>query len=127
MSKITKAISIRAPWWWYIFRAGKDVENRSWRTNFRGRIYIHASRWWSDRELDEGDWPVVFSQKDLDRMKPRGGHIVGSVEIVDCIDDSKSKWAQDGFWHFVLRDPKPLRTPVPVIGKVGIFNVEGSL
>lgn len=38
-----KALSIRQPWAWLILHGGKDIENRSWNTNFRGRFLIHAA------------------------------------------------------------------------------------
>jgi hypothetical protein len=31
-----KAISIRQPWAWLIVNSFKDVENRSWKTKYRG-------------------------------------------------------------------------------------------
>jgi tetratricopeptide (TPR) repeat protein len=37
-----KALSIRQPWAWLIVHGVKDVENRTWRTNFRGRFLVHA-------------------------------------------------------------------------------------
>lgn len=39
-----KAISIQQPWAWAILHAGKDVENRTWRTTYRGPVAIHASK-----------------------------------------------------------------------------------
>lgn len=38
-----KAISIRQPWAWLIVNGFKDIENRSWRTKYRGPVLIHAS------------------------------------------------------------------------------------
>lgn len=46
-----KALSIRQPWAWLIANGYKDIENRSWRTNYRGPVLIHASAampTWSD-------------------------------------------------------------------------------
>ena len=37
------AISIRQPWASLILKCGKDIENRSWPTKFRGRILVHAA------------------------------------------------------------------------------------
>ncbi len=37
-----KAISIKQPWTYLIASGIKDVENRSWETSYRGRVYIHA-------------------------------------------------------------------------------------
>jgi len=39
------ALTIKQPWAWAFFADSenrKDVENRRWRTNYRGRGYIHA-------------------------------------------------------------------------------------
>lgn len=38
-----KALSIKQPWASLIAHGIKDIENRTWRTHFRGKIYIHAS------------------------------------------------------------------------------------
>jgi hypothetical protein len=38
-----KALTIRQPWAYAILRLGKDVENRSWRTHYRGPLLIHAA------------------------------------------------------------------------------------
>ena len=37
-------ISVRQPWAWLIMNAGKDIENRTWRTDVRGRVLIHAAK-----------------------------------------------------------------------------------
>ena len=37
-----KAISIKQPWASLIAHGIKDIENRTWRTNYRGRVLIHA-------------------------------------------------------------------------------------
>jgi hypothetical protein len=39
-----KALSVIMPWPWLILYGGKDIENRSWETRYRGRILIHASK-----------------------------------------------------------------------------------
>ena len=38
------ALSIRQPWATLIVTGRKNIENRTWKTDVRGRIYIHASR-----------------------------------------------------------------------------------
>jgi hypothetical protein len=50
----------------------------------------------------------------------RGG-IIGSVEIVDCVDRSDSPWFF-GPWGFILRSPEilPFR---PMRGALGLFDV----
>lgn len=121
-----KALSIRQPWAWYILHAGKDIENREWRTAFRGRVLIHAGKALTRRDLMLADDPLFMHDartihppafEDL----PRGG-IVGSVEIVDCVTVSDSHWF-NGTYGFVLRDPLPLPFH-PCLGMLGFFNVD---
>jgi hypothetical protein len=38
-----KALSIKQPWVHAILHEGRDIENRSWRRNFRGWLALHAS------------------------------------------------------------------------------------
>lgn len=119
------ALSIRQPWAWLILHAGKDIENRNWRTLFRGRVLIHASQgmtrdeWWYACDFTfkaiEGAGPIP-RREDLDR-----GGIVGSVEIVDCVTKSDSPWFV-GQYGFVLRNPKVLPF-VPCKGRLGFFKV----
>ena len=47
-----KALSIRQPWAWLIVNGYKDIENRTWSTDFRGRVYVHAGR-----KIKSGDFP----------------------------------------------------------------------
>jgi len=51
-----KALSVRAPWWWYIVRGYKDIENRDWYSGYRGEAGIHASKWWNTRGFFETPW-----------------------------------------------------------------------
>ena len=128
-----KALSVRAPWWWAILH-GKPVENRDWWTNFRGRVWVHASSWWNT-ELVRDDWEDVMFMASQDGMKMPGtamesmrscgGCIVGSVEIVGCVKSHPSAFFV-GKYGFVLRDPIFLNKPVPFKGALGLFDVPDS-
>ena len=109
-----RAISIRQPWAYAILHLGKDVENRPMRTHYRGRILIQASL---KVEKDEA------RELKLDPDELSTGAIVGSVEIVDCIRGSKSKWANRGQWHWVLNNPRILAKPIPFKGALGFIRV----
>jgi ASCH domain len=39
-----RVLSMKQPWAWAIVSGLKHVENRSWKTPYRGTVYIHASR-----------------------------------------------------------------------------------
>ena len=126
------AISIRQPWVWAIFNLGKDIENRSWSTRFRGRVLIHAAKGMTADEFDDAcdlfdDVTAPDAQGFMQRRARisdeamRGG-IVGSVEIVDCVQASASPWFF-GRYGFVLRDPQRLPF-TPCRGKLGFFLPE---
>lgn len=38
--------------------------------------------------------------------------IVGSVEVVDVVTNSTSAWAQDGYYHWILQNPRLLAEPI---------------
>jgi hypothetical protein len=106
----TLALSIRQPWAWFILYAGKDVENRSWPTRYRGRVLIHAGRAFDDDDLDVTlnlfAWAPAGMIPPTAAGLPRGG-IVGEAEIVDCVTSSDSEWFE-GPYGLVLRNARPL-------------------
>lgn len=119
------ALSIRQPLAWLIVHGFKDIENREWRTPFRGRVLIHAGQTMARSYYSEvaaqlarhGLMPPGFP---IYEELPRGG-IVGEARIVDCVQDSASPWFV-GSYGFVLRDARPC--PLwPMPGKLGFFNV----
>ena len=42
--KTITVLSVRQPWAWLLCENLKDVENRNWKTNYRGTLYIHAGK-----------------------------------------------------------------------------------
>ena len=129
-----KALSVRAPWWWFILHGGKDIENRDWATGFRGRVLLHASKWYTHRDVVDDIYYArriapqltVPDQHPYEWLKSHGGCIVGSVEIVDCVSHSDSPWFC-GKYGLVLRNPISFRTPIPFKGALGFFEVPASL
>jgi len=117
-------LSIRQPWAHLILHHGKDIENRTWPTKVRGRILIHASKSMTRQEYEDAAWFAYECRRvhlpdcwpvDLPR-----GCIVGSVEIVDCVQQWDSPWF-GGPWGFVLRNPQPLQV-TPCRGALGFFR-----
>lgn len=123
-----KALSIRQPWAWMILHAGKDIENRTWPTQVRGRVLVHASKGMTRAEYDEARlFAMVRAKVDLQALRfprfeevQRGGTL-GTVEIVGCVENSPSLWFQGPF-GFVLRDPR-LEQFRPMGGQLGFFEV----
>jgi len=121
-----KTLSIRQPWAWLIATGYKDIENRSWPTDFRGRIYIHASR-----TLDRSGLVAIISYhmnisqdvQDALSHKTQWEHgvIIGEVGIVDCVTQSSSPWFT-GPYGFVLANPVLYDEPISCKGKLGLFE-----
>ncbi|WDG52442.1 ASCH domain-containing protein [Pseudomonas chlororaphis] len=126
-----KALSIRQPWAWLIVHGGKDIENRSWHTKFRGRFMVHAAKGMTVRQwvaaidfcIAQGIHDTPFDMPAFEDLQ-RGG-IIGSVELVDSLDTSESPWYM-GQKGFLLRDPKPLPF-TPLKGRLGFFEVPAEL
>jgi hypothetical protein len=131
-----KALSVRAPWWWFILHGGKDIENRDWPTRFRGTIYLHVGKWWkNDEVMDDimaalsccGTLRTELARKlCIDRLKDTLGSIVGTVDIVDCVTRSHSPWFF-GEYGFALENPVAFARPIPFRGALGFFDVPNGI
>lgn len=110
-----KCLSVRQPWAHAILALGKDVENRSWPTRYRGPLLIHAAR-----HIEAG----ACRRLTLDPSALIVGHCLGIVNLVDCMQRSPSRWAIPGQWHWLLRNPRALPRPVPMAGRLGLFEVD---
>ena len=111
------ALSVRQPWAHAILHLGKDIENRPRRTHYRGRILIQASLTTKASER------AAARRLGLDSDGLVRGAIVGEVEIVDCVRNSKSDWAIRGQWHWILKNPRILTKPIPFKGALGLIRV----
>ncbi len=122
MGEKMKALTIKQPWVHAILHEGKDIENRSWKRNFRGWLAIHAagqpSRW--------AEFPRGHRLPDLRSLDYSA--ICAAARVVDIVSKSRSKW----FWHpddgsinygWVLADVTPLKTPIPCKGALGLWDV----
>lgn len=114
-----KAISIKQPWAWAIFRKGKDIENRSWPTKVRGQVYVHVSKHLDKYAPKDLLFEYTKAALDLDPFT-KGAGIIGSVEIIDCVDKSQSPWFQ-GRYGFVLKSPRPVKHFIPYKGQLSFF------
>lgn len=124
-----KAITIKQPWVDLILREGKDIENRTWYTKYRGPILIHSSK--KGFRMSNPNSVLTLDQYNSVRDIPNlicnpgaEGSICGMATIVDCIKDSKSVWAESGCYHWVLENPVELMTPVYWKGGLSLWNVD---
>lgn len=113
-----RALTIQQPWAALIVAGIKDVENRSWPTSYRGPLLIHAGLV-VDRE------GLRAHADDLHSLNLVRGAVIGTVQLVDVVRDSPSRWAITGDYHWVLRDAQPLG-PVPMHGRLGLWHVDAT-
>jgi hypothetical protein len=117
--KSLRALSLRQPWAWLVVNGYKDIENRSWRTNHRGPLLIHASS-----NLTEFSETAAMVETKYHIRVPENveaGSIVGVVDVVDCVKTHASKWKFRNQWGWVLENPR--RLPYRQCkGFVGLFK-----
>lgn len=94
-----KILTVKQPWASLIAHGIKNIENRTWKTPFRGRISIHASQISVKNKFgalndnqkklacNAGLIGIHFDELPL-------GAIIGSVEIIDCVINHPSIWAE---------------------------------
>ena len=114
-----KALSIKQPWAHAILNCGKNIENRTWRTNYRGKLLIHAGK-----NIDKESYYFLHYQMKIHVPEDAAllvGGIVGIVEIVECVSSSASPWFSGPF-GFVLSNPVTLPF-FPCPGRLGFFDV----
>lgn len=121
-----KAITVRHPWAHAIIHMGKPIENRSWSTNYRGPLLIHAASTMTAAEygnfaeffcadIKEGSMPAPG------QLRETLGHVVGIVDLIDVVEDHPSPWFF-GPYGLVLANPRPVAR-VKLKGQLSIFNV----
>ncbi len=123
-----KCLSVSQPFADLIISGKKTIELRTWNTKFRGEFLVHA--------------PLKIRKDACKRLKIKEsnlktGVIIGKVEIYDVKyynslkelkqDSDKHLASSDYFDHrygFLLRNPQPLRIPIPYKGSLGFFDAK---
>ena len=127
-----KALTIKEPWASLIIEGYKKYEFRSWKTNYRGKILIHAGK-----DLEKENL-IRFKDYNID-IKP--GMIIGEATLVDCIKVTeefqnelikidktvygKSNHREDYAWK--LEEVKKYKTPIEAKGQLGLWNYERNI
>ena len=126
-----KVLSLTEPCATLIKEKRKLIETRSWKTNYRGEIYIHASKTMSKSENVEKAMPYLKSE-----LNP--GYILCKCNLVDCIymteefiqkiktETNESNYGryEVGRYAWKLELIEVLEEPIPAKGKLGIWNYE---
>lgn len=123
-----KVLTIKEPWATLIIEGYKQYEFRSWKTNYRGKILIHAGM------SLEKEYSKLFEGYNLNYSK---GMIIGEAVITDCIlvDDIFNKELYNknnlvykdnhiGLYAWKLENVKKYDNPICIKGKLGLWNYE---
>ncbi len=128
-----KVLSIKEPFATLVKDGVKRYETRSWKTNYRGEIYIHASIGLSTSLNKEKGMSYLKSD-----IKP--GYILCRCNLVDCIlmdedfinyieTETNEKDYGDyrlGRYAWKLEVLEVLETPILAKGRLGIWNYEDN-
>lgn len=130
-----KVLSLTEPYATLIKEKKKLIETRSWKTNYRGELYIHASstpipkEWKENREL----------MNLVDNILLNYGKIICRCNLVDCvymtqeyIDKMKNENYQEficgvyevGRYAWILENVEILGEPILTKGHLGVWNYE---
>lgn len=134
-----KALTLWQPWASLIGRGFKRYETRSWGTNYRGPLAIHAGAHGTRTSINETMFDIEFEVTHGERIlfcnvpQPKSA-VVAICHLADCIEmtpefidqqtlleRSCGDW-QPGRFAWKLTAVNPLISPVPARGAQGLWN-----
>lgn len=127
-----KVLSIIEPWATLIKEKKKFIETRSWKTSYRGELYIHAS----SKKIKESDEHTSELLSLIPNVPMEYGHIICRCKLVDCIYmdqeflNKVKKNKQEflcgkytlGRYAWILSDIEPLEKTILAKGHLNIWN-----
>lgn len=129
-----KVLTVQQPFAALLVLGIKDVENRTWRTSYRGQLAIHASK-----DSARSNFDVIHTLTPSEESRwaystrlHEGGAILGCVWLVDIVGPPQrhiSKWAnpEPGTFHWVVRDAIASAKPVPLKGRLGLWDLPAGV
>lgn len=141
-----KTITLWQPWASLVAIGAKKIETRSWATNYRGPIAIHAAK--KDPHAIIRKLPTEIQQAVFESickhygiqagalLKMKTGAVIATCNLADCVlitpefTDTLSEQEitfgdyTPGRWAWILEDVKPLDKSVPAVGKQRLWEWE---
>lgn len=128
-----KVLSLIEPWATLIKERKKFIETRSWKTSYRGELYIHAS----SKKINKRDLHTIKLLELIPNVAMGYGNILCKCKLVDCVymdqkflDEIKTKEQEFlcgeysiGRYAWILEDIEPI-TPIPAKGHLNIWNYQ---
>lgn len=131
-----KVLSIIEPWATLIASKQKHIETRSWKTSYRGELYIHASK----KHINSKDTKIQELLKLLPSTEMNYGKIICKCQLVDCIymdekfineiKQNQQEYMcgdyQIGRYAWILENTELINPKIDAKGKLNIWNFEIS-
>ena len=134
-----RALTVQQPWAWAIVHGGKNVENRTRNLagSYRGPVAIHAGLRTDEAAYDDDMIRSALTEVDdswLLEERLATGVVLGVVDLAAVHHESDhgpgsrcSWWGQREVWHLQLANPRPLATPIPARGRLGLWTPDAEL
>lgn len=137
-----KAISVKQPWATLIIDGVKDIENRTWECPQRyigQRVLIHTGKspikYNTSFDLFTKEQQLIIPKYLIQQIYYHAyvlGAIIGSVEIVDCVINHDSIWAEkssdsEPIYNWVLNNPIKFKEPISCKGALSFWEFNGEL
>jgi activating signal cointegrator 1 len=141
-----KVLSLLQPWATLVVLGAKKYEVRSWQTDYRGPLLIHASAKIPTRRerafFSQADYFKTFIE-DTDYL-PYGA-LIGRVEVTTIFEtgwllqhlelDPQAAWQQElafddytpNRFAWKLEQPRKLKYILPVKGRLGLWEYNGLI
>lgn len=130
-----RGLSVMQPWASLLAIGAKEYETRSFRQTYRGPVAIHASAGYPAwcRELEKlPDFAGALGR--VPRPLPTGAIIalgyLAECKICTMHTANELGWPEAAFgdfspgrWRWRFTSVRPLRTPIPFKGKLGLWSV----
>lgn len=128
-----KVLSLTEPFATLILNGSKSVETRSWKTSYRGELYIHASMTKISKKVFENNELMSL----VENNKMNFGYIICKCKLVDCVYMTKEYILKmkennyqeyicgeysEGRYAWVLEHITPLKIPIKAKGQLNIWN-----
>jgi activating signal cointegrator 1 len=138
-----KTLTLTQPWASLVAMGQKKIETRSWRTNYKGPLLIHAAKGYPKSAQRMMNNPIFYEAfrfgKAIELWPEPGlplGAIIATCELIQCVRTSAVElWPDpisetertfgdysDGRWAWLLGNIKPLPKPIPAKGALGLWE-----
>lgn len=142
-----KTITLTQPWATLVTIMAKQIETRSWKTNYRGPLAIHAAKGFP-KDAQALRKLAPFRQY-LDGHNLPLGAIIATCNLIACVriisvsctfnagilagvtippNEPELSFGdyRPGRWAWILSDIQPLKNPLPAKGSLGLWDCDIS-